>query len=84
VTESPGQPRSVRIILEVVAGLIPGKDPDPESTRQFLIYSDEYHAADDLGKMRMIIDVGGSAAAYALALQNPGRYNWVRMDWIYL
>lgn len=87
------QAESVRIIIEVVAGLLPGKDPDPKFTRTWAITSKEWYEsaesdrADPEGSAvaELLISRNAQAVGYAsyLILQ-PDRLNWVRVDWIYL
>lgn len=75
---------SAKLIIEVTAGLIPGKDPDPEFTRRYALTSSEWEAAaENTGPM--LAELNGRAAGYALLLQlQPDRLNWVRTDWIWL
>lgn len=77
-----------RILLEVVAGLLPGT-PIPELTRQFAISSDAWYAQGTFkGKkaeaQMEIFKVYGTANEYMRSLWNPEKANWVRCDWIYL
>ena len=79
---------SARILLEVVAGVIPNQ-PMPEYTKQFAITSDIYYAQGKYeGKEEEaqweIMKVYGLVQEYMRTLWNPGRVNWVRCDWIYL
>lgn len=77
---------SARVIIEVVAGLIPGRDPDPELTRRWAITSDDWYGADDdTARAVLLATRNGQALGYAqwLMLQ-PDRLNWVRVDWIWL
>lgn len=79
---------AARIIIEVVAGLIPGT-PMPGYTKQFGITSDAWYAQGKYeGKQeeaRMeILSVYGIAQEYARNLMNPQVVNWVRLDWVYL
>ncbi len=75
---------SARVIVEVVAGLIPGKDPDPEFTRRFHITGAEWEEAGE-NQGNLLAEVNGRAQGYAgyLMLQ-PDRLNWVRTDWIWV
>lgn len=78
---------SVRIAMEVQAGLIPGQ-PMPEYTKKFFISSDAWYASGEyVGKEQEakeeILKVYGYAQEYARNLMNPQILNWVRMDWIY-
>lgn len=78
---------TIRIGIEVVAGILPGT-PIPEHTKRFIITSDAWHAQGDYeGKeeeARMeILRTYGFAQEYARDLMNPQRVNWVKMEWIY-
>lgn len=89
---------SARIIIEVVAGLIPGKDPDPEFTKRFVISSQEWADAAQAeyadpssdgpsteGRIHLLGTRNREALDYAAQLMmRPDRLNWVRTDWIYL
>lgn len=79
---------SARVIVEVVAGLIPGKDPEAEFTRRWAITSKEWQAAAEEGGIRqseLLATVNGKAQGYAaLLMLQPDRLNWVRTDWIWL
>lgn len=76
---------SARLIVEVVAGLIPGGDPEPEHTRKFVITSAAWEAAGQMAQMEMLADVNGRAQGYAgLLMLQPDRINWVRTDWVWL
>jgi hypothetical protein len=86
---SENEPRTARIIIEVVAGLLPGRDPDPEYTQRYVIYEDDWAAAkhDETGLTlgRLLAETNGRANGYAQYLMmQPDRVNWVRTDWIYL
>ena len=86
-----GRPRSARIVIEVTAGLVPGK-PDPEFTRRYFIASDDWwvakekaDAGDAMPLVTLLTETNGQAQAYAAWLMTQaGRLNWVRLDWIYL
>lgn len=77
---------SARVIVEVVAGLIPGKDPEPEFTRRWALTSAEWQAAVDAGKHgEALAQLNGRAQGYAgMLMLQPDRLNWVRTDWIWL
>jgi hypothetical protein len=88
-TTPPGEPKSLRIIIEVTAGLIPGGTPNPEYTQRYYILSDDWHQAngDETGLQlgRLLAERNGQAIGYAQYLMmQPSRVNWVRTDWIYL
>jgi hypothetical protein len=83
---------NARALLEVTAGLIPGK-PEPELTRQWAITSAQWQEA--LGKtnsdletaatLELLATCQGLAQGYAqLLMLQPDRVNWVRTDWIWL
>lgn len=72
-----------KLIIEVVAGLLPGKDPDPEFTRRYAITSAEWEASKDTGAL--LAEVNGRAQGYAgLLMLQPDRLNWVRTDWVWM
>lgn len=74
---------SLRVTVEVVAGLIPGKDPEPEFTRQWHITGDEWAAAG-AKQSDLLAELNGRAQGYAMLLMlQPDRLNWVRTDWIW-
>lgn len=79
--------KSVRIVIEVVAGVLPGT-PMPEHTKQFVIPSDiwyaegEYKDKQEEAKME-ILKIYGWAQEYARNLMNPQVVNWVKVEWIY-
>lgn len=77
---------SARVIVEVVAGLIPGQDPEPEYTRRWALTSEEWKAAGDAGKQgEALAELNGRAQGYAgMLMLQPDRLNWVRTDWIWL
>ena len=74
-----------RIIVEVVAGLLPG-EPIDKFTRRYAITSEEW--AKILKEDRVaeaMAELNGKAQGYAaLLMLQPDRLNWVRTDWIYL
>jgi CTP:phosphocholine cytidylyltransferase-like protein len=77
-----------RILLEVVAGLIP-ETPIPEFTKQFAISSDAWYIQGIFeGKpeeARMeVMRAYGITQEYMRTMWNPEKVNWVRCDWIYL
>jgi hypothetical protein len=71
---------NARVCWEVVAGLLPGRDPEPEFTKQWWMTSSEVEAANapDIWAERQ-----AAAMEYARSLQNPNDLNWVRVDWIW-
>lgn len=73
-----------RVILEVVAGVIP-EQPMNEYTRRFAITLKEWEETED--KAFLLATRNGAAMGYFnyLSLQ-PGHLNWVRLDslWLWL
>jgi hypothetical protein len=77
-----------RILIEVVAGIIP-EQKLPELTKQFAITSDAWYKQGKYeGKAEEaeleVMKTFGLAQEYMRTLWNPQRVNWVRCDWIYL
>ena len=76
--------QSARLIVEVVAGVIP-QQPDPVLTRRYAITSAEWHDADGERQAELLAEVNGKAQGYAaLLMLQPDRLNWVRTDWLWL
>lgn len=74
---------SARVIIEVMAGIIPGT-PMPEHTRRFVITSDEWHA-DGVNQSALLAERNGQAMGYAqLLMLQPEALNWVKTEWIWL
>lgn len=74
--------KAARVVVEVVAGLIPGQ-PMPEYTRRWGIDSEEWSDAGEK-QMELLAEVNGKAQGYAaLLMLQPNRLNWVRTDWIW-
>lgn len=82
--------QSARILLEVVAGILPGT-PEPEFTKRWAITSALWERlidaktealADDV--VKEIEAIYDEAQKYAASLRDPRRLNWVRLDWLYL
>lgn len=82
------EPKRARILIEVVAGIVPNTIM-PEYTKQFAITSDVWYAEGeyvdrrDEAKME-VMKVYGLAQEYMRSMMNPQTVNWVRLDWIYL
>lgn len=79
--------KRVRIIIEVVAGVIPNK-PQEEHTKRFIIFSDEWYAQGEFeGKEKeakdAVMKAYGHAQEYMRTLWNPSTANWVQCNWIY-
>lgn len=74
---------SARVIVEVVAGIIPQK-PEGEFTRRYAITSKEWQEAGER-QSQLLAEVNGKAQGYAsLLMLQPDRLNWVRCDWLWL
>lgn len=85
MSEAHPETVSARVIVEVLAGLIPGQ-PMPEHTRRFAITSPEWREANEKGTAsELLAQVNGKAQGYAgLLMLQPDHLNWVRTDWIWL
>jgi hypothetical protein len=72
---------SARVIIEVQAGIIP-EQPEPEFTKRWVITSEEWED----GQSDVLLSTRyGQAQGYAAMLAlHPERFNWVRVDWLYL
>ena len=68
--------QALKCSIEVVAGVLVGV-PMKEYSRQWHI------TEEDWINPPTYIDKSGAAMNYAMSLQNPQRFNWVRMDWIW-
>jgi len=71
--------------IDVVAGLLPGGQPDPTRTRRFVITSREWREATAWGsEFQLLAKVNGEALTYAGKLMmQPNALNWVRLDWVW-
>lgn len=76
---------SVRLVLEVQAGVVPGH-PEPEHTRQYVLTSRQWeNAVQDGTTGPVLAELTGRAQGYALLLTlQPDRFNWVRTEWVWL
>jgi hypothetical protein len=76
---------TARLVLEVTAGVIPGK-PEPDLTRQYALTSSQWAQAGEDGiQLNILAELNGKAQGYAAALMlQPDRYNFVRVDWLWL
>lgn len=71
----------VRVVVEVVAGLIPQR-PDPEHTRRYALTTREWEEADD--QVALLAELNGRAMGYAGSLMlQPDRLNWVSTTWLW-
>jgi len=68
---------ALKCVITVTAGVVPDV-PESECSRTWNI------TAEDMKHPPRFIDACGAAMNYALSLQNPGRLNWVRHDWLWL
>jgi hypothetical protein len=81
-TEPDSGFKSARVIIEVVAGIIP-KTPEPEFTRRYAITSDDWHNSTD--QAALMGECIGKAQGYAATLMmRPDRLNWVETTWLWL
>lgn len=77
-----------RVLLEVVAGMIPGQAME-EFGRTWAITSEEWETAEAVnGQMQLLLDRYAEAQMYALNLAIDSASglapNWIRFDWIWL
>lgn len=63
-----------KCVFQVTAGVIPGK-PISEVARVWDI------TQEDLNNPPTFIDKSGAAMNYAMSLQNPAKFNWVKFEW---
>jgi gamma-glutamyl:cysteine ligase YbdK (ATP-grasp superfamily) len=83
-TDTGATVKAARVIIEVQAGLLPGR-PDPEYSRRWALTSEEWNAADDGVKGQLLAELNGRAQGYAgWLMMLPDRLNWVHVDWVYL
>lgn len=75
-------PLALKATIIVTAGVIVG-EPIPEATRSWQFTNIDIEEAQK-GKQYAYLDGLGAAYNYAATLQNPSRYNWVRLEWIWL
>ena len=74
---------TARVIVEVVAGLLPGKNPNPELTHRWAITSTQWYGCED--RTALLAECNDKALEYAKSLMmRPDLLNWVRLDWIWL
>ncbi len=76
---------SAKLLIEVVAGLVPGV-PMPEYTRRWSWSSADQTALinGDKAASEKYIRIAGESREYAASLENPQQINWVRREWIWL
>lgn len=76
---------TVRLGIDVVAGLVPGM-PLEEYTRRWFLGSEEWNAASEnaMEQARILADLNGKAQAWAAYLMfQPDRVNWVKTEWVW-
>lgn len=84
MTDTKSESKTMRCGVDVVAGVLPGT-PEDEFTRQWIVTSEDWHAADSNGKAQLLSDLAGKANGWATYLMlQPDRVNWVRTDWVWL
>jgi hypothetical protein len=72
-----------RVLIEVVAGILPGT-PVPELTRQWALTEKEWSEGSEKGFVGLA-ERNGQAMGYAMLLMSsPNQVNWVRTEWIWL
>lgn len=69
--------KSVKVVIEVMAGIIPG-EPMDEYTRRWTLSREEFNDQNTYFQQL------GWANIYALSLMNPVELNWVKMEWVWL
>ena len=74
-----------KLIIEVVAGLIPN-EPMSEYTRRWQWTGEEQEALakGDPEAIKQWVRIAGESREYAATLENPAKVNWVRRDWLWL
>ena len=81
-TEKRFEMQSIRVIIEVTAGIIPGQ-PMEQYTQKWAITSEEWQVSTDQAFLLAITN--GRAQGYAgWLMMQPNSINWVRTDWIWL
>lgn len=83
--QTPLRPLSLRLMIEVTAGVLPGT-PDPAHSRGYNITSDEWEKAEEAGLTGpLLAELNGQAQGYAaLLMLQPDALNWVRTEWVWL
>lgn len=78
------QPEAARLIIEVVAGVLPGH-PDPEHTRRYALTSKQWENASVVEQGVLLAELNGRAQGYAgLLMIQPDRFNFVDTKWLWL
>jgi hypothetical protein len=69
-----------KFIVEVTAGIIPGR-PDEAHTRRYAITGEQWEAAAEPAEL--LAELNGRAQGFAaLLMLQPNYLNWVRVDWL--
>lgn len=72
---------ATRCVFEVTAGILP-MEPEVEFTRRFVLTANEWDRGQGWDRF---LEVQKEAMAYATELQQrPSRFNFVRVDWIWM
>lgn len=76
---------NVRLVIEVMAGVLPDI-PEDEFTRRYVLTEAEWSKAVELDRAtELLAEVVGRAQGYAtLLMMQPARVNWVKVDWLWL
>ena len=72
-------PDNARIIIEVLAGVVPNQ-PLPGYTKRFYITHDQLKDKT----IDHVTNTYNEAATFMRAMWNPNYLNWVQCNWIYL
>jgi hypothetical protein len=74
---------SARVLIEVTAGVVPGR-AEVELTKRWAVTSAEWY--EDAAKQGELLSTrNGMALGYAgWLMMQPDRVNWVKTDWIWL
>ena len=83
MTSVSNDTNSVRVAVDVVAGILPGT-PMPEFTQRWYITSKDWNVEDGMQQARILAEMNGKAQAWAMYLMlQPDRVNWVKTEWIW-
>jgi len=69
--------KSLKLAIEVRAGIIPG-EPMEKYSRSWYLSREEFNDTDKW------LAAVGAAHLYALTLQDPNKTNWVKLEWIWM
>lgn len=74
---------ATRCVFEVTAGIMP-MEPEPEFTKRFVLSASDWSEGTNGGWERFLA-LQKEAMDYATELQqHPQRFNFVRVDWIWM